>query len=168
MLVDNGNVMDIIYLEAYKRMDLTKSELRPSTSSLYDFTRDHVIPKGLIKLAMIIGEHPRVSTVMIEFLVVNCPSAFNEVIGRLLLKALKVMTSIYHLTMKFPTVEGTGQVRRSQYDSRGCYNKSLRLVEKEKKLPKMMEVEDQVWVQWKQTLTYTYKKKSQPQGLLKN
>ena len=47
---------------------------------------------------------------MTEFLVVDCPYAFNGVIGRLLLKALKVITSIYHLMMKFPIDEGTGQV----------------------------------------------------------
>ena len=42
--------------------------------------------------------------------------------------------------MKFPTIEGTGQVQGSQYNSKECYNKSLRLAEKEKKLPQMMEV----------------------------
>ena len=58
MLVDNGSVMDIIYFDAYRRMGLTGSELSPTTSPLYDFTRDHVIPKGTIKLAVIVGEHP--------------------------------------------------------------------------------------------------------------
>ena len=42
--------------------------------------------------------------------------------------------------MKFLTVEGIGQVRGNQYDSQECYNKSLKLVEKERKLPQMMEV----------------------------
>ena len=73
------------------------------------------------------GEHLRVLTVMIEFFVADYPSTFNEVIGRLLLKVVKAITSIYHLTMKFPTAEKTGQVRGSQYESRECYNKSLKL-----------------------------------------
>ena len=42
--------------------------------------------------------------------------------------------------MKFPTNNGTRKVWGSQYDSRECYKKSFRLVEKEKKLPYMMEV----------------------------
>ena len=42
--------------------------------------------------------------------------------------------------MKFPTAEGTGQVRGAQYNSRECYNKSLKLMKKEKRLPQMMEV----------------------------
>ena len=79
--------------------------------------------------------------VMTEFLIMDYPSTFNRVIGRLLLKVLKVVTSIYQLTTKFPTAKGSRQVRGSQYDSRECYNKSLGLVEKEKKLPQVMEVE---------------------------
>ena len=68
---------------------------------------------------------------------VNCPSAINGIIRRLFLKALKAVTSIYHLTMKFPTIEGTGVVRGSQYDLRECYNKSLKLVEKDSRLPRI-------------------------------
>ena len=55
----------------------------------------------MIKLVVMVGEHSRVSIVMIEFLVVDYPSTFNGVIGRLLLKALKAIIYIYHLKMKF-------------------------------------------------------------------
>ena len=85
-------------------------------------------------MAVTVGEHLRVSMVMTEFLIVDCPSVFNGVIGRPLLKVLKVVTSIYHLTMKFPIAEGTGHVQGIQYDERECYNKSLKLAEMEKKL----------------------------------
>ena len=118
-------------------MGLDENALSLATSPLYGFTRDHVIPKGTAKLPVIVGEHPRTSTVIIDFLVVDCPSAINEINGRLLLKALKVITSIYHLTMKFPTTEGTGEVRGCQYDSRECYNKSLKMAKKDSKLQRM-------------------------------
>ena len=141
ILVDDGSAIDIIYLDVHKRIRLTERELNSTTSPLYGFTRDHVIPRGTIKLAMIVGEHPRVSTVVIEFLVVDCPSVVSGIIGRLLLKSLKAVTSIYHLTMKFLTTEGTRQVRGSQYDLRECYNKSLKVAKKETKFPQKMEVE---------------------------
>ena len=102
--------MDIIDLDACKKIGLTESKLNPTSSPLYGFTGDHAIPKGTIKLAVTVGEHPRVSIVMIEFLIVDCLSAFSIVIRRSLLKAVKAVTSIYHLTIKFPMVEGTGQV----------------------------------------------------------
>ena len=80
------------------------------TSPLYGFTGDSVIPKRTIKLAVTLGEPPKTSTVMINFLVVRCPSVFNRVLGRPLLKALKAVTSIHCLTIKFPTAVGIGQV----------------------------------------------------------
>ena len=101
MLVEDGSVLDIIYLDTYKRMGLIKSELSPMISPIYGFAIDHVIPKGTIKLEVTVGEHPRVSTVMTEFLMVDCPSAVNGIIERLLLKALNAVTSMYCLTMKF-------------------------------------------------------------------
>ena len=121
-------------------MEGNENDMGPTTTPLYVFTGDHVILKGIIKLAVIVGEHPRVSTMMTEFLVVNYPSSFNGVIGRCLLKSFKVVTSIYHLTMKFSISEGTCQVKRGQYDSRYCYNKSFKLAKREKMPPQMMEV----------------------------
>ena len=140
MLVDDGSVVDIIYLDAYKKMDLIETELSPGTSPLYGFTEDHIIPKGTIKLAVTVGEHPKVLTIMAEFLVVDSPSAVNGIIKRPLLKALKAVTSIHRSTMKFPTAEGRGQVWGSQYDSKEYYNKSFKLAEKEGKLSRKIDV----------------------------
>ena len=67
-----------------------------------------MISRGIVKLVVTVGENPRLSIVVTEFLVVDCPSTVNGIIGRQLLKALKVVTSIYYLTMKFPTAEGRG------------------------------------------------------------
>ena len=83
------------------------------------------------------GEHPRTSIVTTDFLMVDSLLAINGIIGRPLLKALKAVTSIYHLTMKFPTTEGTSEMQCNQYDSRKCDNKSLKIVEKENKLLRM-------------------------------
>ena len=57
MLVDDGSAMDITHLNAYKSIGLTESELSPSTSPLYGFIGDHVIPKETIKLVVTMGEH---------------------------------------------------------------------------------------------------------------
>ena len=109
-MVDDGTV-DVLYLNAYKRMGLAESDLNPSTSSLYGFTRDHVVTKGMVKLTVIVGEHPRPSTIVVDFLIVDYTSAIDGIIRRPLLKALKAITSIYHLTVKFPIVEGTSEVQ---------------------------------------------------------
>ena len=82
----------------------------PTTYPLYGFTRDSVIPEGTVKLAVTLEESPQTTIVVIDFLTVKCPSAFNEVLGRPLLKALKVVTSIHCLTIKFPIGARIGQV----------------------------------------------------------
>ena len=78
---------------------------------------------------------------VINFLTVNCLSTFNRVLGRPLLRALKAVTSIHYLTMKFPTAAGTSQVQGRQRDSRECYSRSIELAEKGLELPQAIEVE---------------------------
>ena len=41
---------------------------------------------------------------------------------RLSLRALKVITSIYYLLMKFSTPNGMGKVHENKYEARECYN----------------------------------------------
>ena len=82
------------------------------------------------------GGHPHVSIVVAEFLEVDYPSTYKAVIGRLTPKALKAITLIYDLMIKFPTPEGAGHVY--QYDLRKCCNQSLRMVAKERRLPHIM------------------------------
>ena len=112
-MVDDGSAVDILYLDAYKWMRLAENALTPTTFLLYGFTRDHIIREGTNKIAVTVGEHPQTSTVIDDFLVVNCPSTINGIIGRLLLTALKAITSIYHLTMKFSTLKDKWGARLS-------------------------------------------------------
>ena len=59
LMVDNRSVVDILYLDGYKRVGLTKDNLIPTTSLLYGFIGNHIIPKGRTKLTVTLGELPR-------------------------------------------------------------------------------------------------------------
>ena len=85
MLVDNGSEVNILYCDAYQKTGLTQADLSPTTSPLYEFSRDHVIHEGTIKRAVTLGKHPQVATITTNFLAVNYPLAFNGVLGRPLL-----------------------------------------------------------------------------------
>ena len=89
ILVDNGSSVDILYFQAFERMGLKVSDLKPSPNPVYGFTRDSVVPLGVISLPMTMGEYPRQSCVMEDFLVIGQPSAFNAVLGRPSLKELR-------------------------------------------------------------------------------
>ena len=118
-----------------------QADLTPTTCPLYKFTGDCVIPAGTMKLAITLGEPTRTATMMIDFLAVKCPSAFNGVLSKPLLKALKEVTSIHCLTIKSPIAVGIGQVRGRQCDSMECYSRTLELAEMTPELPQAIEVE---------------------------
>ena len=111
ILVDNGSAVNILYWHTYQKTELTRADLSPMTSPVYKFTGDHVVPEGTIKLVVTLGEYPQVTTIMTEFLPINCLLAFNGVSVRSLLQVAKAVTSIHCLTMKFSTAAGIIQVR---------------------------------------------------------
>ena len=111
ILVNNESFVDILYYQAFQRMGLKVSGLKPSPNMIYGFTRDSVTPMGVISLPMTLGEYPRQSCVMADFLVIDQPSAFNAVLGRPSLNELRAITRIYHLLMKFCRPNEVGEVK---------------------------------------------------------
>lgn len=103
ILVDNGSLIDILYSDCLTKMRVLKEQMEKTTQPLYGFTRDLVIPQGMIKLPIIVGEKPRQAIVMANFTVINGAWQYNVVIGRPTLRALKAITSIYHQKIKFLT-----------------------------------------------------------------
>jgi len=109
VLIDNESSIDIIYLPMFQQMKLDKKRIRPFTSSLE--TGDRIIPRGIVTLTVITGTYPAQVTKEIDFLIVNCPSTYNIILGRPALNKLKAVTSTYHLKVKFPTAHGIGEIR---------------------------------------------------------
>ena len=79
---------------------------------------------------------------MMDFLLVDQPSAYNAIIGRQTLTALRVVVSTYQLTMKFPVGDHVGEVRRDQAESRQYYAMSTRVAEKQKVVNTVFHLED--------------------------
>ncbi|XP_060967373.1 uncharacterized protein LOC133035545 [Cannabis sativa] len=130
ILVDNESSVNLLNFQAFKQMGLHEKDMRLVTSSIYSFTGDVIALKGMIKLSITLGTAPVTDKSMVDFAVIDQYSAYNAVIGRPILKEMKIVTSIYHLTMKLPTLAGVGSVRGIQSDSRECYNAAVKLAEK--------------------------------------
>jgi hypothetical protein len=125
VLIDNGSSVDIIYLPTYQQMKIDKVRLRPIDISLVGFIGDKVNPSGVVSLMIEASTYPKQVTTSVKFLVVDCPSAYNVIIGRLTLNKLRVVTSTYHLLIHFPTEHGIGELKGDQAATRECYFASL-------------------------------------------
>uniref|UniRef100_A0A2N9H4Y6 Uncharacterized protein n=1 Tax=Fagus sylvatica TaxID=28930 RepID=A0A2N9H4Y6_FAGSY len=125
VLIDNGSSADIIYLTAFQQMRIGKDQLRPIETPLVGFAGTSVYPLGIISLQIIAGTYPKQATKRVEFLVVDCPSAYNVIIGRPTLNRLRAVTSTYHLLVRFPTEHGIGEMKGDQAIARECYLTSV-------------------------------------------
>ncbi|XP_075663356.1 uncharacterized protein LOC142632930 [Castanea sativa] len=121
VLIDNGSSIDIIYLSAFQQLKLDPSRLHPFESPLVSFSRDKVYPKGIVTLTVIVRSYMRQLTYQLDFLVVDCPSSYNMIIGRPTLNCWKVATSTYCLKVKFSMKNGIGEVKGDQILARECY-----------------------------------------------
>ncbi|GFZ01925.1 hypothetical protein Acr_15g0005340 [Actinidia rufa] len=70
---------------------------------------------------------PHQTTVWQDFIVVDCPSPYNAILGRPTLGGIKAITSTYHLKMKFPTLTGIGEVKGDQKVARQCFILAMRV-----------------------------------------
>ncbi|KAM2274271.1 hypothetical protein FF2_043296 [Malus domestica] len=69
---------------------------------------------------------PYTATITTNFLVVDCPTAYNVILGRTGINDLKAMVSTHMLLMKFPTPYGNGYIRGYELSARSCYNTSVK------------------------------------------
>ena len=125
ILVDNGSSADIIYLPAFQQLKLDPKRLRPFDSPLVSFSGDRVYPRGIVTLTVTLGTYPAQLTRQLDFLVVDCPSSYNVIIGQPMLNKWKAATSTYCLKVKFPTDNGVGEVKGDQVLARECYQAVL-------------------------------------------
>jgi len=126
ILIDTGSSADILYRSAFEFMKIDRRKVIPIKHLLVGFTGEQVLPLGSIELPVMAGSYPRQRTIMVRFLVIDRPSAYNTILGRTVLNDLQAVTSTPHLNMKFPTEEGVGIDKGNQRMARECYNTSLK------------------------------------------
>lgn len=121
MLVDNGSSPDILYYLTFQQMGIDRARLISTNASLVGFGGTRVLLLGAITLSITVGDYPKQVTKDVTFLVVDCSSAYNGILGRPTLNLWKVATSTYHLMIKFPTEYGIRELRGDQVAARECY-----------------------------------------------
>ena len=107
-------------------MVIEREKLEPFSTYLRGFSGEKVLPLGSMQLVLTLGDPPCQETTTARFLVVDAPSAYNMLLGRPSLNAIKAIPSAYHMMIKFPSVSGVGMVRGDQQVARECYSASMK------------------------------------------
>ena len=95
---------------------------------LIDFSGEKVNPDGLVTLHLTLETQSWTQIVKVDFFVVDCPSAYNIILGRSTLNKISAVISPTCITMKFFIDNGgITTVKADQAAARQCYNASLEI-----------------------------------------
>ena len=114
VLVDNGSLVDIIYLSTFQQLKVDPKRLLPFESPLISFSGDKVYLRGIVTLMVLASSYPLQVTNKHNLLVVDSPSSYNMIIGRPTFNRWKAATSTYCLKVKFQTEQGIGEIKGDQ------------------------------------------------------
>ena len=81
VLVDNGSSADILYYPTFQQMGIGRERLVPTNAPLVGFGGTRVLPLGAVTLSVVVGDYPQQITKDVTFLVVDCSSTYNVILG---------------------------------------------------------------------------------------
>ncbi|XP_077232429.1 uncharacterized protein LOC143869754 [Tasmannia lanceolata] len=143
ILVDNRSFADILYYHAFKQTMIGNDHLKPVNSDLFEFFGEIVKGGGQIELPVLVGEPPHQAFTMVNFLLVRATSAYNAILGR----PGQNLASAYRQNMKFVTLNGVGEVKGDQTQSRECYATALKGKNASEALPiELLDLRDETQV----------------------
>ena len=81
VLVDNGSLANILYYPAFQPIGINRGRLIPMNAPLVSFGGTKVFPLGAVTLSVMVGDYPQQITKDVTFLVLDCSSAYNAILG---------------------------------------------------------------------------------------
>ncbi|XP_056843217.1 uncharacterized protein LOC130495743 [Raphanus sativus] len=122
ILVDNGSSSNIIFHSAFADLGLEPTALTRKATPLVGFSGEVKQTFGEVLLP-VYAEGVNQAT---KFLVVDCPSSYNVILGRPWIHDMGVVPSTLHQLVKFPTPWGIKAVKGDQENARSCSQTTLK------------------------------------------
>ncbi|XP_072077926.1 uncharacterized protein [Arachis hypogaea] len=104
-LLDPGSSADVLFYSTFQKMKISEKAMQPSSEELVGFSGERVPIKGYIWLKMTMGDTPLSRTIDVQYLIVDCPSPYNIILGRPALNIFRAVVSTLHLCVKFQAQE---------------------------------------------------------------
>ncbi|XP_062089082.1 uncharacterized protein LOC133795645 [Humulus lupulus] len=101
-LVDGGSGVDVLFWEAFQKMGLEESQIRPSVAPILGFNSQRVYPKGAIKLNVVAIE----CNLEVDFLIIDSITSDNAIMGRNWIHRMQGVVSTLHQVMRFQSPNG--------------------------------------------------------------
>lgn len=128
VFVDQGSSADILFYDDFKRMDFDDKDLLPYEFDLIGFSGKRSSPKGYIKTRLFLGTPGLEQTISAKFIVIDCPAAYNAILGRPSINLIGAIVSTPHLVLKFlDRHHRVVTVRGDQALARSCLTRASRL-----------------------------------------
>ncbi|XP_072064320.1 uncharacterized protein [Arachis hypogaea] len=123
VLLDPGSSADVLFYSTFQKMKLSNNILQSTGGDLVGFSGKRVPIIGSVWLQTTLGEHPLSKTCDIQYLVVDCFSPYNIILGRPFLNKFGAIVSTVHLCVKFPLQDDhVVTIHGDHKEARHCYN----------------------------------------------
>ena len=116
VLVDPGSVVEVMYPDLYKGLNLRPEDLMAYGSPLISFEGKTITPKGQIRLPLQTGSE----VVEVNFIVVDAYSPYTAIVARPWIHALEAVSSTLHQKVKYPSRGQVEEIRGDQVMARQC------------------------------------------------
>ena len=127
VLMDQGSSADVMFWTTFNKLQLSPDLLRPYTGCLYGFAGDQVEVRGHLELRTTFTDGVPSRTENIRYLIINAPSAYNVLLGRLTLNRLRALASKKHMKMKLYDLGGKViTIKSDQKEAKRCYENNLK------------------------------------------
>ncbi|KAL6180861.1 hypothetical protein ACLB2K_047520 [Fragaria x ananassa] len=103
ILIDTGASFNVLFRSAWKGLHRESNKLIQDHEPLISFSGDVVQPLGSDSFGVSLEGREGVTRATIEFIVVDCESSYNGILGRSALWKFKSFVAGHMLMMKLPT-----------------------------------------------------------------